>query len=101
MVYARCLATEVRTASGTCVDSTTYCTTVCGTSGGTFSSSTGTCQCNNVVPLAQICDADCRASAPTMTCNSKGDIVVYDPSTGTKHSVTPASLGTVTSHDMR
>ena len=41
---------------------------------------TGTCQCHGTIPLAQICDASCRASAPSMSCSNSttgtGDILV-------------------------
>jgi hypothetical protein len=32
----------------------------------------GTCQCNDITPLVLICNATCRASAPTMTCTEGG-----------------------------
>ena len=42
----------------------------------------GTCQCHGTIPLAQICDASCRASAPTMSCSNSttgtGDILVKE-----------------------
>lgn len=92
MVYTTCAPPTVRSAAGVCVDSVTYCNGVCGAGGGTLSSTTGTCTCNNITRLDAVCDADCRASAPSMSCDSSGNIVVVDPSTGEKTIVPPSSL---------
>ena len=69
-----------------------------GTTAGTFYCSTGIGQCINVVPLVQICETDCFASAPTMTCDSKANIVVYMPSTYFKRAGIVASLGYIPYH---
>ena len=70
VVYSRCVSTQVRNLDGKCVDANGYCIEVCGVSGGVFSDTTGTCQCNDVIPLSAVCDTACRSSAPTMSCGN-------------------------------
>jgi hypothetical protein len=38
----------------------------------------GTCECNDITPLSQICDATCRASVPTMRCDTEGNILLTE-----------------------
>lgn len=79
VVYDTCRATQVRTLDGKCVASGGYCVTVCGAAGGVFGTTTGTCECNDITPLSQICDATCRASVPTMKCDrASGNIVLTE-----------------------
>jgi hypothetical protein len=59
IVYTTCTANQVRAADGSCVSSSTYCTSVCGSAGGTFLDATGTCQCKNAKTLSEVCDATC------------------------------------------
>ena len=93
IVYSRCEATEVRQSDGSCVSAQAYCLAVCGVDGGEFGYSTGTCECKNVVPLIEICNATCRASAPSMTCDAEGNIVVFDPTSQLSQVINPTSLG--------
>ena len=67
-----------------------YCSTICGTSGGTFSTTTGTCQCNDITLLDSVCSRSCRDTAPSMRCLSDGNIQV---SIGdTTYEISPASI---------
>ena len=57
-----------------------YCNQVCGAGGGSFSLTTGTCDCTNALPLTVLCNASCRAEATTATCNN-GKLTIFDPLT--------------------
>jgi len=96
VVYARCNTAQTRNANGDCVDSETYCFTVCGGSGGKISASTGICECNIVTPLEAICDQTCRDAAPQVTCGGVGVIKIFYPGTGVTRTM-PASEYTASS----
>ena len=78
IVYDRCALPLVRSSDGGCVSPDAYCVESCGSGGGEFSSTTGTCQCNEITPVDVICDEDCRSSATTVTCGSNGTMLVTD-----------------------
>ena len=91
IVYTRCSTTQVRNSLGQCVDSN-YCAGACGTTAGGTLTSSGLCQCANLVPVDQICDAACRARAPTVRCDGSGNLVITDPATSTVEIVSIAGL---------
>ncbi len=69
IVYDYCVTGQTRTPDGTCVArSSTQCPS-CGNGTGTLIARTGVCQCDNFVPLEDVCDAACRAFAPTLSIN--------------------------------
>jgi hypothetical protein len=92
IVRARCAQTEVRLFDGSCAAGNSYCASFCGDSGGVLSSTTGTCVCNNITTLAEVCDADCRAAATSVTCSDSGELVATDPTTGETTPVDPDSI---------
>ena len=99
IVYAYCVSGQTRSADGSCVSVTTAgsaiadCSASCaggnGTTGGSGSiiPRTGLCQCNNYVPLEDVCNADCRATAPRVSIDPNGPpgslvLTEVDPLTG-------------------
>ena len=94
IVYSRCNLPLVRNSIGACVDPAAFCVQVCGVLGGTLGASTGTCDCNDITPLFEVCDKTCRASAATAGCVN-GKIVVFNPgSSNVTTSMDPSSLST-------
>ena len=92
IVYTRCVAPEVRRQDGSC-GTNSVCSKVCSTNGGgTLDSNTGICLCNNITSLNQVCDSNCRKSAINVTCNSNGQLNVYDPATETSTSLSPSQV---------
>ena len=98
IVYSICSASEIRDFSGKCVDSTTYCNSMC-QNGGTISIATGTCQCNNISSLNEICDENCRKEVPYLACGDSGEIVLKNPVTLLSTPVDPSTLGTFNTID--
>ena len=81
IVYDRCLDTQSRSVSGACVDSISFCKNVCGDDvGGDFIDDVGTCECNSMQSLDEICGTECSETQKTVTCEN-GQIVVFDPLT--------------------
>ena len=91
IVYSRCSSTEVRNSAGVCVTGSAYCNEVC-SKGGSFSATTGTCQCNDLTILDSVCDKNCQSSASSMTCDIDGNIVVTKGSTSCTISSSDLSL---------
>ena len=95
IVYSRCDNSQFRAASGACVDKASYCDNACGSVGGKLSEVSGTCECYDITPLDAVCDSTCRANATTVSCDSGGNMVITEPSTGTSTSLNPDALGAV------
>jgi hypothetical protein len=76
IVYDRCATGDTRNYLGQCVDSATSCYNLCGTDGGTISSTTGICECKTLKHIDDICDSTCRAAATTTICDASGNMVV-------------------------
>jgi len=66
IVFARCSSGQSRKTNGACVDVTYDCghEEDCGDVKGTYSARLGTCQCNDVALIDDVCDASCRDSKP-------------------------------------
>ena len=90
VVYERCSDSQVRDQTGDCVDSGD-CSSQCGDDGGTYISSIGSCECNNLDTLDEVCDADCRAESSYITANGDGTLSVCD-STGNCTDVDTADI---------
>jgi hypothetical protein len=82
-VFSRCAEGEYRNAnSGKCDSGANDCVAECGESGGTFLTSVGVCECNDVPTLDDVCDAQCRASSPTLSIDPiTGKLVETDGNT--------------------
>ena len=91
IVYSRCIAPMVRRQDGSC-GSNSDCNSVCKSEGGILDSNTGICLCSNITTLNQACDSNCRNSAPNVTCNSYGQLNVYDPATESSTILSPSQL---------
>lgn len=88
IVFERCQTGYSRDASGNCVSKADgNCAQQCDGREGIYSVSLGTCECLDVEPLDEVCDENCRNSAPVMTYTESG-IVVYDPSDTNKTTAT-------------
>lgn len=98
IVYARCSLPYSRNSYGSCVIPSDYCTQVCGVGGGSFSLTTGTCDCTYAKPLSVLCNASCRAGGATATC-SNGRLLITDPITGSVSSVDPSLIPSYGSFD--
>jgi len=83
-VYDRCRSGQARKSDGSCKDPTYDCTEAgdCGSAGGTFSPTLGTCQCNDAPDLDTICDATCRASKPVVVLVDHTIYIYNDSSSG-------------------
>ena len=90
-VYARCSTGQVRDELGNC-RSSTDCAEACNGGPGVRPVSTGVCQCQDVSSVDAVCDETCRSSAVTYTYGTDGNIVEYDPTTGTSTTISPSSL---------
>lgn len=96
IVLPFCATGSTRAADGTCV-SDAVCAS-CPSGSGMLISSTGLCECNQQASLSEVCDATCRATAPTVTVDpaANGSLLVsqLDPATGdvTTVSVTVGGL---------
>ena len=77
IVYDRCTTEQTRNDKGACVDTYSACDTFC-PSGGEVSSTTGLCICDSITPLAEVCDASCRAGASTVECYSTTTLLITD-----------------------
>ena len=105
IVYDYCVSGQTRSADGSCVaipsqgSTTDKCAVSCGGSvGGTNGTTastpgdgsgsviarTGLCQCHNNLPLEDVCDEECRLTAPKLTFDGVGNVVLTetDPVTG-------------------
>ncbi len=81
-VYDRCGAGTTRYHDGTCKSINYDCSDECGSALGKFLPSTGSCMCNDVPDLEDICDSTCRASKPIVEIDG-GTIMIYrNSSTG-------------------
>jgi hypothetical protein len=85
IVYPQCLSSEVRLFDGSCATNS-YCNHFCGSQGGTLSPAFGTCLCNNVTTLAEVCDEDCREQAVQVACFGT-DKLIYTFADGSTHKV--------------
>jgi hypothetical protein len=92
IVYSRCATNEVRDSNGDCVTSSSYCDSMCGSSGGSFVLATGTCDCNDTPTLNEVCDEDCRNSALEVFCEDTNTVRVVDPTTGVQTTLDLSSL---------
>ena len=91
IVYPRCSTGEVRSSSGICASASTICDSQCGADiGGNYNYATGECQCNEIRPLDEVCDAVCRENADSVTCDDNGDFVINQ--NGTLITVDPKEL---------
>lgn len=94
IVYSRCSSGTVRDSSGQCVSEDAFCNNFCGAKvGGTINPTTGTCDCTTTPSLDDICDTDCRAAKPKISCRD-GMIVVTDSITLEEKFVDPKSIST-------
>ena len=98
IVYERCVPPYSRNSLGTCVIPTDYCNSVCGSGGGSFSLTTGTCDCANALPLSVLCNSSCRAEASTASCVN-GKLVIFDPLSKTYSYVNPGQISSYGSID--
>ena len=92
IVYDRCLDSQSRSVSGLCVNEASYCDVICGVDvRGTFIEDVGSCECNGLENLEEICDEDCLESQKSVTCND-GSLVIYDPLTDTSEHISIDSM---------
>lgn len=91
IVYPRCNTGEVRDELGNC-RSTSDCSAACAGGLGERLPSTGICQCQDVDTVDSACDLSCRESAITYTYGADGNIVEYDPTTGTSTIISPSEI---------
>ena len=95
IVLTRCLQTEVRLFDGSCVTSAgSYCDRFCGSDGGIVSQTSGTCVCNTITTVAEVCPSSCQDSTTTVKCGSDGDLVAYDPITRVSTALSQGELST-------
>ncbi|CAG9331890.1 unnamed protein product [Blepharisma stoltei] len=85
-VYTRCNSGDVRDQLGKC-RSTSDCSSECNGGSGERSPSTGLCECTEVDDVNNICNENCRDTSNTMTYNSGGQFVIYNPTTGKSEAV--------------
>eukprot|EP00981_Chlorochromonas_danica_P012180 scaffold4601_cov146-Ochromonas_danica.AAC.2 len=91
IVRPRCATSQTRMYDGSCATDS-YCDNVCGSGGGSISETFGTCICSNATTLDEACDSTCRSQAVQVSCDSDGSLVEYDPTTGTKTTLSTSSL---------
>ena len=97
IVLSRCLQTEVRLFDGSCVTSVgSYCDGFCGSDGGIVSQTSGTCVCNTITTVAEVCPSSCQDSTTTVKCGSDGNLVAYDPNTGVSTALVRSDLSAQT-----
>ena len=92
IVYPQCASTEVRLFDGSCATDS-YCNKFCGSQGGSLSPTIGTCICNNITTLAEVCDQDCRDQSISVKCDGDG-YLLFSYSDGTSQRVAISSLPT-------
>ena len=79
ITYSQCDTGLSRNSLGVCVSAvSSICSSVCGNQGGgTFNIAIGICECNDAkTPLDQVCNSTCRLSAPQVSLNSNGQIII-------------------------
>ncbi|EQC38608.1 hypothetical protein, variant [Saprolegnia diclina VS20] len=98
VVYPRCGSTQVRSASGSCVDpSSVSCASACNGGTGTFLATSGICTCTNAPSLDSVCDSACRTSTTQLRLNPlTSTLQYYDPSTNVYTPVPAADQGAIT-----
>ncbi|KDO27716.1 hypothetical protein SPRG_22196, partial [Saprolegnia parasitica CBS 223.65] len=98
VVYPRCGSSQVRSASGSCVDpSSVSCASACNGGTGTFLATSGICTCTNAPSLDSVCDSACRATTTQLRLNPlTSTLQYYDPSTNVYTPVPAADQGAIT-----
>lgn len=96
LVYENCKANGggARGPDGSCV-SANECDDACNGEPGTRSEVLGVCSCSNQVDVDEICNQNCRKSAPIVIFNSALSIKLTNPKDGSEEIVDLTEVGTV------
>eukprot|EP01135_Chromosphaera_perkinsii_P005913 Nk52_evm8s371 gene=Nk52_evmTU8s371 len=92
-VFDRCAEGEARATNGKCYSSTafvSYCNTACDNGVSSTDKSLGVCQCAGVDDVAQVCNAGCQSTQPTVELDPTDPtkIIVNDQATGQQTTLT-------------
>jgi hypothetical protein len=90
MQFEWCAAGQRRAASGVCLD--VDCGAECGSGSGSWNAAMGLCMCDGLAPLADVCDAACRAGATQVSIDPvTRRATVTDPATNVSTVLDPAA----------